>query len=165
MPRVVQPATRQGSVLFWDCPGEKTDAVEVWEHRGRKGPILKGRHEWTIPRGHPTRDLALVSHGEETTQVLRKLEQCFGYEPLAHPALPDKTALICQLLILRGIIIPDQGRFIARMKVVLPETNGWPHGEFFLSVNSVRKQIWVSEKSDEYRRAILTHISDLGGTI
>lgn len=69
--------------------GGNTDAVEVWE-KGRRGPILKERQEWIIPRGHPTRELALVSHGERTTQVLRKLERCFGYEPLAHPALPKR---------------------------------------------------------------------------
>jgi len=142
--------------------GGNTDAVEVWK-QGRRGPVLQGRQEWTIPRGHPTRELALVSHGEQTTQVLRKLEQCFGYEPFAHPALPDKSAVICELLMLRGIVIPDEGRFTARMKVVLPEKDGWPYGEFFLNVNSIRKQIWLSEKSSEYRRAILTRISHLGG--
>jgi hypothetical protein len=55
--------------------GANTEAAELWE---RRGPVLKERQEWTIPRGHPTRELALVSHGEQTTQVLRKLEQCFG---------------------------------------------------------------------------------------
>lgn len=145
--------------------GGHTDAVEVWGHDGRRGPILKERQEWTIPRGHPTRELALVSHGEKTTQVLRKLEQCFGYESLTHPALPDKTAVICELIMLRGIVIPDEGRFIARMKVVLQEINGWPYVEFFLSVNSVRKQIWVSEKSSEYRGAILTRFSQVGGAV
>lgn len=35
----------------------------------------------------------------------------------------------------RGIVIPDEGRFTARMKVVLPEKDGWPYGEFFLNVN------------------------------
>src|SRR5262249_45933167 len=74
--------------------GRHKDAAEVWEHDGRGGPTLKGRQEWTIPPGHPTRELALVSLGEPTTQVLRKLEQCFGYEPKAHPALPDKSAEI-----------------------------------------------------------------------
>jgi|SRR5580692_7620595 hypothetical protein len=143
--------------------GGKTDAVEVWEQNARRGPILKERQEWTIPRGHPTRELALVSRGEQTTQVLRKLEQCFGYAPLAHPALPDKTAVICELLMLRGIVVPDEGRFTARMKVVLPQRDGWPYGEFFLSVNSVRKQIWVSEKSNEYRVAILSRISHVSG--
>src|SRR5262245_62096343 len=58
--------------------GAATDAVERWEHKGRRGLILKERQQWTIPRGHPTREAALVSHGEQTTQVLRKLEQCFG---------------------------------------------------------------------------------------
>ena len=125
---------------------------------------MKERQEWTIPRGHPTRELALVSRGEQTTQVLRKVEQCFGYEPFAHPALPDKTAVICELLMLRGIVIPDEGRFTARMKVVLPEKDGWPYGEFFLNVNSARKQIWVSEKSSEYRIAILNRISHVSGT-
>jgi hypothetical protein len=138
--------------------GGCTDAAEVWES-GSRGPVLKGRQEWTIPRGHPTRELALISHGEQTTQVLRKLEQCFGYKPFAHPALPDKTAMICELLMLRGIVIPDEGRFTARMKVVLPKKDGWPYGEFFLNINSVRKQIWVSEKSGEYRVAILDRIS------
>jgi hypothetical protein len=142
--------------------GGVTDSVELWEDGGHRGPILKERQEWTVPHGHPTRELALVSHGERTTQVLRKLEQCFGYEPFAHPALPDKTAVRCDLLMLRGIVIPDEGRFTARMKVVLPERNGWPYGEFFLNINSVRKQIWVSEKSDEYRSAILTWISHPG---
>jgi hypothetical protein len=108
--------------------------------------------------------LALVSRGEQTTRVLRKLEQCFGVQPRAPcPALPDKTAVICELIILRGIVVPDAGRFTARMKVVLAEKNGWPYGEFFLSVNSVRKQIWLSEKSGEYRIAILSRISDLRG--
>ncbi len=147
-------------LLFGLSDGGKTDAVEVWEQDARRGPVLKRREEWTIPRGHPTRELALVSRGERTTQVLRKLEQCFGYQPLAHPALPDKTAVICELIMLRGIVLPDQGRFTARMKVVLPEKNGWPYAEFFLSVNSVRKQIWLSEKSGEYRIAILSRISD-----
>lgn len=62
---------------------------------------------------------------------------------------------------LRGIVVPDQGRFTARMKVVFPEKDGWPYGEFFLNLNSVRKQVWVSEKSSEYRMAILTHISHM----
>lgn len=143
--------------------GGNTDAVEVWQQKAIQGPVLKERHEWTIPRGHPTRELALVSHGERTTQLLRKLEQCFGYEARSHPALPDKTAVICELLMLRGIVVPDEGRFTARMKVVLPESDGWPYAEFFLNVNSVRKEIWVSEKSNEYRVAILSRISHFGG--
>jgi len=143
--------------------GGNTDAVEVWEHKGSRGPVLKGRQEWTIPRGHPTRELALFSCGAQTTQVLRKLEQCFGYEPLSHPALPDKTAVMCELLMLRGIVVPNEGRFTARMKVVFPEQNGWPYAEFFLNINSVRKQLWVSEKSDEYRIAILSRISHVSG--
>ena len=101
-----------------------------------------------------------AAHCEPTTRVLRKLEQCFGYEPLAHPALPDKTAVACELIILRGIVAPEEGRFTARMKVVFPEKDGWPYGEFFLNVNSVRKQLWVSEKSSEYRIAILTLMSE-----
>jgi hypothetical protein len=143
--------------------GSKTDAAEVWEHKGSQGLVLKERQEWTIPRGHPTRELALVSRGEQTTQVLRKLEQCFGYQPFSHPALADKTAVVCELLMLRGIVVPQEGRFTARMKVALPEKDGWPYGEFFLNVNSVRKQIWVSEKSSEYRIAILSRISGVGG--
>ena len=107
--------------------------------------------------------MVLVSHGERTTQVLRTLELCFGYEPLAHPALPDKTAVPCELLMLRGIVRPDEGRFTARMKVVLPENDGRPYGEFFLNVNSVLRQLWLSEKSDEYRIAILTWLSDHDG--
>lgn len=138
--------------------GGETAAVEVWRHKGSRGPV-KERQEWTIPRGHPTQQLVLVSQGDQTTQVLRKLEQCFGYEPSAHPALPDKTAVFCQLLMLRGIVAPDLGRFTARMKVLLPEKDGWPYGEFFLNVNSVRKQIWVLEKSSVYRAAILNRIS------
>jgi hypothetical protein len=143
--------------------GGNTDAVEIWEHKGSRGPVLKERQEWTIPRGHPTRELALVSYGEQTTQLLRKLEQCFGYKPLSHPALPDKAALMCELLMVRGIVVPDEGRFIARMKVVFPEQNGRPYSEFFLNVNSVRKQLWVSEKSSEYRIAILDRISHFSG--
>lgn len=143
--------------------GTSTDAAERWE-QGSRGPVLKERQELTIPRGHPTRELALVSHGEATTRVLRTLEQCFGYQPMSHPALPDKTAVICALLMVRGIVDPVEGRFTARTKVVFPEQNGWPYAEFFLNVNSVRKQIWVSEKSSEYRSAILTRISHFGGT-
>jgi hypothetical protein len=143
--------------------GRNKDAGEVWEHNGSRAPILKERQEWTIPRGHPTRELALVSHGEQTTQVLRKLERCFGYEPLSHPALPNKTAVMCVLLMLRGIVDPDEGRFTARMKVVFPEQNGRPCAEFFLNVNSVRKQLWVSEKSSEYRIPILHQISHVNG--
>jgi len=139
--------------------GSNKDAAEVWANKGRQGMVLKGRQEWTIPRGHPTREVALVSHGEPTTQVLRRLERCFGYEPFAHPALPDKTAIMCELLMLRGIVVPDQGRFTARMKVVFPQNDGRPYGEFFLNLNSVRKQIWVSEKAGEYRNAILQRIS------
>lgn len=142
--------------------GSNTDAVEVWQ-QGSRGPVLKERKEWTIPRGHPTRELVLVSHGEQTTQVLRKLEQCFGYQPLAHPALPDKTAVICELVMLRGIVVPDENRFTARMKVIFQEQNGWPYAEFFLNVNSARKQVWVSEKSEEYRVAILERVSHAGG--
>jgi hypothetical protein len=93
---------------------------------------LKERQECTIPRGHPTRGLVLVSHGEQTTKVFRKLEQSFGYEPFAHPAFPVKTAVICELLMLRGIVIPDEGRFTARMKVVLPENNGLALRRVFL---------------------------------
>jgi hypothetical protein len=151
-----------GLVLGLSDGGHK-DAVEVWEN-GANGPILKERQEWTVPRGHPTRELVLVSRGEQTTQMLRKLERCFGYEPLSHPAWPDKTAVFCELLMLRGIVVPDEGRFTARMKVVFPEKNGWPYAEFFLNVNSVRKQIWVSEKSGEYRVAILQRISDVNGS-
>jgi hypothetical protein len=138
--------------------GAKTDAAERWE-QGRRGPVLAERQEWTIPVGHPTRELVLVSHGEPTTQVLRHLERCFGYQPFDHPALPDKSAVFCVLLMLRGIVRPDEGRFTARMKVVLPEQNGWPYGEFFLNINSVRKQLWVSEKASEYRTPILTRFS------
>lgn len=141
--------------------GTHTDAVEIWRQKGR-GPVLKERQEWTIPRGHPTREVALVSYGEQTTELLRKLEQCFEFEPRSHPALPDKTAVICELIILRGIIVPDQGRFTARMKIAFPEQNGWPYAEFFLNINSVRKQLWVSEKSTEYRAAILNRISHFG---
>ncbi|MDO9385038.1 MAG: hypothetical protein Q7T86_19500 [Hyphomicrobiaceae bacterium] len=144
--------------------GGNTNAAEVWEHKGSRGLVLKESQEWTIPRGHPTSELALVSHGERTTEMLRKLEQCFGYEPLAHPALPENTAVMCELIILRGLVVPDEGRFTARMKVVFPVKDGWPYGEFFLNVNSVRKQLWVSEKSNEYRIAILTHISHMSET-
>lgn len=140
--------------------GSQRDSAEVWEVDGRRSPILKERQEWAIPRGHPTRELVLVSQGEPTTQVLRRLERCFGYQPFEHPALPERTAIFCELLILRGIIDPQDGRFTARMKVVLPEKDGCPYGEFFLNVNSVSRQVWVSEKSDEYRIAILTWISD-----
>jgi hypothetical protein len=143
--------------------GTNTNAVEIWQHRGSRDPVLKERQEWTIPRGHPTQELALVSHGEQTTQVLRKLEQCFGYEPFSHPALPDKTAVMCELLMLRGVVVPDQDRFTARMKVVLQEKDGLPYGEFFLNVNSVRRQLWLSEKSGEYRVAILSRISHISG--
>jgi hypothetical protein len=142
--------------------GGKTDAVEIWQQKGSRGPVLKERHEWTIPRGHPTRELALISHGEKTTRVLRRLEQCFGYDPLAHPALPHNTAVMCELLILRGIIRPDEGRFTARLKVVFPEQDGGSYAEFFLNLNSVRKQIWLSEKSNEYRVPILNRISNFG---
>ncbi len=44
-----------------------------------------------------------------------------------------------------------------------PEQNGWPYAEFFLNANSVRKQLWVSEKSSEYRVAILNRISHFSG--
>ena len=142
--------------------GSHMDSVEVWQ-QGSRGPVLKERKEWTIPRGHPTRELALVSHGERTTQMLRNLEQCFGYQPLAHPALPDKTAIMCELVMLRGVVVPDEGRFTARMKVIFKEQNGSPHSEFFLNVNSARKQLWLSEKSEEYRVAILERISHFGG--
>jgi hypothetical protein len=64
---------------------------------------------------------------------------------------------------LQGIVVPDEGRFTARMKVVFPEQNGWPYAEFFLNVNSVRKQLWVSEKSSEYRIAILNRITYFSG--
>lgn len=141
--------------------GSNTDAVEIREISA-KGPVLKGRQEWTIPRGHPTRELALVSQGERTTQMLRRLERCFGYQPLAHPALPDKIALVGEFVILRGIVSPDEGRLTARTKVILAEANGWPYCEFFLNINSVRRQIWLSEKSDEYRAAILVWMSDPG---
>lgn len=47
--------------------GTQTDAVELWGSNGGGAPVLKERQEWTIPRGHPTRELALVSHGERTT--------------------------------------------------------------------------------------------------
>ena len=143
--------------------GSATGGVEIWRGDGSGGQILKETQEWTIPRGLPTQELVLVSHGERTTQILRTLERCFGFEPLAHPALPDKTAVSCELLILRGIVRPDEGRFTARMKVVLAENDGRPYGEFFLNVNSVLRQLWLSEKSDEYRIAILTWISDDGG--
>ena len=49
------------------------------------------------------------------------------------------------------------------MKIAFPEQNGWPYAEFFLNINSVRKQLWVSEKSTEYRGAILNRISHFGG--
>lgn len=143
--------------------GTNTDAVEIWQDKGR-GPVLKERQQWTIPPGHPTREVALVSYGEQTTRLLRQLEPCFGFQPLSHPALPDKSALICELLMLRGIVAPDIGRFTARMKVVFPEQDGWPYAEFFLNINSVRRQLWLSEKADEYRIAILQRISAPSGT-
>ncbi|MES2196778.1 MAG: hypothetical protein V4517_20335 [Pseudomonadota bacterium] len=140
--------------------GSATGGAELWQNDGRGGQIYKETQEWIIPRGLPTQELVLVSHGERTTRVLRTLERCFGYEPLAHPALPDKTAVSCELLMLRGIVRPDEGRFTARMKVVLAENDGRPYCEFYLNVNSVLKQLWLSEKSDEYRIAILTWIFD-----
>ncbi|GLH81976.1 hypothetical protein SSBR45G_68850 [Bradyrhizobium sp. SSBR45G] len=140
--------------------GAHTDAVESWEFDGRGAPVRKAREEWTIPLGHPTRELALVSHGDRTTRVLRRLEQCFGFAPQTRPALPDKSALMSVLLPLRGLIVPNQGRFTMRMKVVIEEQKGWPYAEFFLNINSVRRQLWVSEKSDEYRQAILVRFSD-----
>lgn len=139
--------------------GSQTDSAEAWKIDGRGTPTLEDRQQWTIPRGHPTRELVLISHGERTTRILRKLEQCFGYEPLAHPALPDKTVQVCELLMVRGIVVPDTGRFTARTKVALPEQDGWPYGEFFLNINSETRQIWVSEKSDEYRIPILARFS------
>ena len=142
--------------------GSATGGAELWDIDGSGRQIFKEAQEWTIPRGLPTQELSLVSHGERTTQLLRTLELCFGYEPLAHPALPDKTAVSCELLILRGIVRPDEGRFTARMKVVLAENDSRPYCEFFLNVNSVLRQLWLSEKSDEYRIAILTWISDDG---
>ncbi|MGJ4945980.1 hypothetical protein ACQR1W_35825 [Bradyrhizobium sp. HKCCYLS1011] len=141
--------------------GEHKDAAESWELKSGR-PVLTGREEWTIPHGHPTRELALVSHGDRTTRVLRRLEQCFGFEPHARPAWPDKQTLICQLLPLRGLVVPDKGRFTMRTKVVIEEQNGWPYAEFFLNINSVRRQLWVSEKSGEHRTAILTRFSHFG---
>jgi hypothetical protein len=149
------------SIVFGLSDGSKTDAVEVWADGGRRGPVLKARNEWTIRPGHPTRELVLVSHGDATTGVLRRLEQCFGYEPLAHPALPEKTAVMCEMLMLRGIVAPKEGRFTARMKVVMHEDSGWPYAEFCLNVNSALKKIWVSEKSADYRIAILERFSHL----
>lgn len=143
--------------------GSATGGAELWQNDGSGGQVFKETQEWSIPRGLPTQELLLVSQGERTTQVIRTLELCFGYEPLAHPALPDKTAVLCELLMLRGIVRPEEGRFTARMKVVLPENDGRPYGEFFLNVNSVLRQLWLSEKSDEYRIAILTWLSDDGG--
>lgn len=167
--RISAATTSAGSLagfglLLGLSDGGYTDAAEVWQPRVGRDPILKESQEWTVPRGHPTREVVLVSHGEPTTQVLRNLERCFGYEPLAHPALPDNTAVMCDLVMLRGIVVPDQGRFTARMKIVFPEADGRPYGEFFLNVNSVRKQLWVSEKSSEYRIAILTRISHMSET-
>jgi hypothetical protein len=150
-------------LVFGLSDGRNKDSVELWEDRGR-GPVLRERQEWIIPRGHPTRELALISHGDRTTSVLRRLKHCFDYEPFDHPALPDNTAVMCEAIMLRGIVVPDEGRFTARMKVVLPEHNGSPYGEFFLNINSVSKKLWVSEKSAEYRRAILTSISQFGGS-
>lgn len=143
--------------------GSATGGAELWQNDGSGGQVFKETQEWSIPRGLPTHELLLVSQGERTTQVIRTLELCFGYEPLAHPALPDKTAVLCELLMLRGIVRPEEGRFTARMKVVLAEKDGGPYGEFFLNVNSVLRQLWLSEKSDEYRIAILTWLYDDAG--
>jgi hypothetical protein len=143
--------------------GSATDAVEIWSQGGFLGRMRRKNYQWRIPRGHPTRELALVSGGEQTTEVLRRLVECFGYKPVPHPALPDKTAVLGEPLILRGTIVPDQGRFVAQMKVAFPEQNSLPYAEFFLGINSVRKQLWVSEKNSDYRTAILNRITDFSG--
>lgn len=147
------------SLLFGLSDGTNTDAVEVWDQKPGRGPVLKARQEWTIPRGHPTRELALISRGEQTTQILRNVEQCFGEKPTALPALPENTAIISELLMVRGLVIPDEGRFTARTKVVFTGADGGPYGEFFLHINSVRKQIWLSEKSTAYRDTILIRLA------
>jgi hypothetical protein len=126
----------------------------------RNGPAPAEKQEWTIPLGHPTREIAFVSHGQPTTAVLRHLEKCFDCKPGSHHALPEKTAMVFQVIILRGIVNPIIGRFTAKLKIITPEVNGWPYSEFYLYINSETKKIWFSEKSAEYRSAILARLCD-----
>lgn len=90
-----------------------------------------------------------------------------GPDPAGNPEdfIPEPDAYVFDIAEWRWDqqLCPDEGRFTARMKVVLPEKDGWAYGEFYLNINSIRKQIWVSEKPTAYRIAILSRISQLGG--
>ena len=141
--------------VFGIADGTKKDSKET--NSLEKGNLtLKSRQEWTIPQGHPTREAALVSIGEPTSNLLTLLEGCFEERPTGRAALPANRAQLCEIIILRGLINPAATLLTARIKVILshPESDR-PYGEFFLNVNSVTKSIWVSEKSGEYREAIL----------
>ena len=139
--------------------GTAKDGAEQYGPKQSK-PSLTGKYEWTIPKGHPTREMFLESIGEPTSNLLALLEECFGQLPTGRSAPPANSGHICQFVILRGRIEPETGRFTARLKVILPEgVSGKPYCEFFLNVNSIIKKIWVSEKDTNYRNAILNWIA------
>ena len=83
------------------------------------------------------------------------LEACFGYARTDYVALPEKTAIRAEAVVLRGHVPPDRRRFVARLKIFLPDAG---HAEFFMHVNSETQKVWLSEKSSEYRASILNRL-------
>ena len=146
--------------LFVLSDGSHRDSVEIYK-LGRSGkPELNQKREWLVPAGHPTREVALMSLGETTTNLVRRLEECFQYPATKHESIPAKNARVCQMVVLRGKVIPSVGHFTARLKLILPAVpTDANYGEFFLNVNSLTKKAWVSEKSSNYRNSILNFMT------
>lgn len=134
--------------------GTITDGVDKISAGFNGQPVLHDRHEWIIPRGHPTRIATFVSLGEPTNNLVRLFEECFGMPATDRPAAPD---FMCDMVVLRGLIVPESGRMTARCKVFLrtSDAEDETYAEFFLSINTLEKAIWVSEKAAEYRAPII----------
>ena len=140
--------------LFGLSDGTHQDGVESCELRNGQLVVTR-RDKWTVPKGQLTRELALVSLGVPTTNLLRRLEACFGYARTDYVALPEMKAIRAEAVVLRGHVPPDRRRFVARLKIFLPDAG---HAEFFMHVNSETRKVWLGEKSGEYRAPILNSL-------
>jgi hypothetical protein len=137
--------------------GTRMDGVQTISMAAGGRPVPQGRLEWIIPKGHPTREVALTSLGEPTTNLVRLLEECFGTPTTTRSAIAANNSIICEMVILRGMIEPEKDRMTARCKIFLRTSaaEDETYAEFFLSINTLAKKIWVSEKAAQYRAPIV----------
>lgn len=143
--------------VFVLSDGTFEDGREIYT-RNRYGKlVLESKQKWLVPKGHPTRELHLFSLGEPTNNLVRFVEGCFQ-RPISNvSAIPINTGIVCEMVILRGLVVPETNRFATRCKVLLgtQSQDSSRYAEFFFNVNSVTKKVWLSEKSSGYQAPIL----------